>query len=325
MQDTVAQVAVIGAGLAGISAAITLSASDLPATLFSADLPVGGRLGGAGHVDLGAQYFTARHPAFRLASREWQERGWVAEWSPDLYLYDDEHGLRPSADDVQRLVALPRMNALAGHLVHGLRLQHARIVSLRRTTDDQWFLNSGEGAEYGPFSAVIIATLPDAATDLLSVAPQLQQDVARVRMRPCWTVDLQFAQPLNTPVEACFVRSGPLDWLCRDSSKPQRAAGERWVLQSTASWAEQHADASQEQVISELAMAMARVTGLNLPEPIATTAFFWSQARPAEQLKWGALAAPRLSLYVCGDWCLGGRVENAWLSGRQAAQALLGQ
>src|SRR5690606_39482955 len=58
--------------------------------------------------------------------------------------------------------------------------------------------------------------------------------------------------------------------------------------------------ASQEQVISELALAMSRVTGLSLPQPVATTAFFWSQARPAEQLKWGALAAPRLSLYVCG-------------------------
>lgn len=324
MQDTVAQVAVIGAGMAGLSAARTLAEADLPVTLFAADA-TGGRLGIDSASDLGAQYFTARHPAFRLACREWQERGWVAAWSPRLYRHDDEQGLCPSPDDIQRLVAVPGMGTLAGRLAQGLQRQSASISSLRRTTEGQWFLGNHDHTEYGPFSAVIIATLPDVAASLLTAAPQLQQDVARVRMRPCWAVELQFEQPLPTLVDACFVRDGPLDWLCRDTSKPQRAPGERWVLQSTASWAEQHAGASEEQVAAELATAMSSVTGLDLPEPVATTALFWPEARPAEQLKWGALAAPRLNLYVCGDWCLGGRVENAWLSGRQAAEALLGQ
>lgn len=324
MQDTVAQVAVIGAGMAGISAARMLTEGGLSVTLFAADA-TGGRLGIAGTSDLGAQYFTARHPAFRLASREWQEHGWVADWSPRLYRHDSEQGLRPSPDDIQRLVAVPGMWTLAGHLTQGLQRQSARILFLRRTTDGRWMLGGHDHSEYGPFSAVIVATPPDMAAALLTAAPQLRHEVARVRMRPCWAVELQFEQPLSTAVDACFVRDGPLDWLCRDSSKPQRATGERWVLQSTASWAEQHAGASREQVISELATALSRVTGLNLPERVATTALYWPQARPAEQLKWEALAAPRLNLYVCGDWCLGGRVENAWLSGRQAAQALLGQ
>ena len=94
-------------------------------------------------------------------------------------------------------------------------------------------------------------------------------------------------------------------------------------MQSTSSWAERHADSSEQEVIAELSQAMAEVLGQPLPEPDASQAQFWPQARPAEQLKWGALAAPRLNLYVCGDWCLGGRIENAWLSGRQAARALL--
>src|SRR5690606_32182971 len=138
----------------------------------------------------------------------------------------------------------------------------------------------------------------------------------------CWSVALTFAQPLQTQVEACFVRDGPLDWLARNSSKPARGEGEVWVVQSTSSWAERHADSSAQEVIAELSQAMAEVLGQPLPEPGASQAQFWPQARPAEQLKWGALAAPRLNLYVCGDWCRGGGIENGWPSGPQGARAL---
>lgn len=316
-------IAIIGAGLAGLSAAATLADAGLTVTLFERQRTSGGRLGNDRLVDLGAQYFTARHPAFRQVSLEWQSKGWVAEWSPLLYQHDQQHGLRSSADDIQRLVAQPSMAGLAEHLQQGLALQQASISLLQQSGDDEWLLSAADGTRYGPFSAVVLATPADTAADLLVSAPQLQQDVARVRMRPCWSVTLQFEQLLPTLVDACFVRDGPLDWLARNNSKPQRGGRETWVLQSTASWAEQHADCLPEQVTAELSQAMANVMGLTLPTDCVSAAYYWPQARPAEQLKWGALAAPRQNLYVCGDWCLGGRLENAWLSGRQAARALL--
>ena len=323
MNNNTQRVAIIGAGLAGLNAAITLREAGLQISLFERLEHTGGRLGNAEQVDTGAQYFTARHPAFRQASREWQAQGWVVEWLPQLYFHDQQHGLRPSTDDTQRLVAVPGMCDLGHRLQEGLPLIHADIKHLQQTADGDWILHAAEGGEHGPFSAVLIATPPDVATRLLAAAPQLQQDVARVRMRPCWSVAMQFHQPLPTLVDACFVRDGPLDWLARNSSKPQRQGSEAWVLQSTASWAEQHVHSSPEQVVADLRQAMAEVMGLQLPASSSSQAHYWPQARPAEQMKWGALAATQLGLYVCGDWCLGGRIENAWLSGRQAAKALL--
>lgn len=323
MQDNKPGVAVIGGGLAGLSAATTLNEAGSAVTLFDCEPAPGGRLGQDTRADLGAQYFTVRHPAFRQACRDWEARGWIVEWSPQLYQQDLEHGLRSSADDIQRLVAVPGMASLAGYLQQGLEIRQADISQLQRTAQGEWLLRDADGNEYGPFRALILATPAEQASALLCVAPSLQQDVARVRMRPCWSVLLEFAQPLPTLVDACFVRDGPLDWLARNNSKPQRSGNESWVLQSTASWAEQHVQLPAAAVVAELALAMERVTGQRLPEPLDSQAHYWPQARPAEQLKWGALAAPRLSLYVCGDWCLGGRIENAWLSGRQAARALL--
>lgn len=316
-------IAIIGAGLAGLSAAATLAEAGLQVTLFEPDSP-GGRLGGSGDADIGAQYFTVRHPAFRQATRDWQQRGWVAEWSPRLYHHDHAHGLRASTDDIQRLVGIPEMGMLARHLLGSSPVCQARIGQIQRSADAQWLLLADDGRSLGPFTAVVVATTPGIAAALLQeAAPHLQQDVARVRMRPCWSLSLDFARPLNTPVDACFVRDGPLDWLARNNSKPQRPTGELWTVQSTASWAEKHQDTSPQQVAATLQQAMGEVLGMPLPDAGQVSLRYWPEARPAEELKWGALAAPKLGLYVCGDWCLGGRIENAWLSGRQAARSLL--
>ena len=323
MHDNKQGVAIIGAGMAGMGAATALHEAGAAVTLFEREGDAGGRLGSDPQADTGAQYFTARHPAFRQVTRQWQDRGWIAEWSPLLYHHDVHQGLRPSPDTVQRLVAVPGMAALAGHLQQGLPLQQATITALQQTPGGEWLLISDDGAEHGPFSAVILATAAQAAAELLAVAPQLQQDAARVDMHACWSVTLQFEQLLPTLVDACFVRAGPLDWLARNNSKPQREGKETWILQSTDSWAEQHRHAPADEVSTALAQAMAEVMNLQLPRPSLSRTTFWPDARPAQELKWGALAAPRQNLYVCGDWCLGGRIENAWLSGRQAAKALL--
>lgn len=323
MNNNDSGVAIIGGGVAGLSAAATLAEAGVPVTLFEGAGIPGGRLGNDIHADMGAQYFTARHPAFRQACREWEANGWLADWAPRLYRHDLQHGLRPSPDDIQRLVAVPGMASLAGHLQQDLALCQATIKQLQQNANDDWLLRAEDDSEFGPFRAVVLAIPAECATELLTVAPSLQQDVARVRMRPCWSVAMTFDQPLPTLVDACFVRDGPLDWLARNNSKPQRSGNESWVLQSTTSWAEQHMHDLPAQVIAQLKQAMEDITGLTLPPPGSSEARYWPQARPAEQLKWGALAAPRLNLYICGDWCLGGRIENAWLSGRQAAKALL--
>lgn len=323
MYDNAQGVAIIGAGLSGLSAATTLTDAGLRVSIFERLNTAGGRLGSIEHADMGAQYFTARHPAFRQVSRAWQSKGWVAEWSPRLYLHDCEQGLRPSPDNIQRLVALPSMSALANRLQEGLQLYHADIDRLQQTADGNWLLWAADGNQHGPFNAVIIATTAQTTRALLTIAPQLQQDMAMMHMLPCWSVELQFSQPLPTLVDACFVKEGPLDWLARNSSKPQRQGNESWLLQSTSAWADQHKDCTPDQVTAELRQAMAKIMGLELPIPSSSHAHYWPDARPAEQVKWGALAVTRLNLYVCGDWCLGGRIENAWLSGQQAAKALL--
>ena len=321
------RIAVIGAGLAGVSAANALYQAGHQVFLFDKSRGCGGRLSTKrtplGAMDLGAQYFTARDTQFRHVLQHWLDNGWVAEWTPRLYRFD-ESGLQESADNQQRFVGVPGMSALVRQLLGDIPFApQTRITRLNQIDADQWMLEDDAGNRHGPFDRVIVAVPPSQAAALLDSAPTLQQTVTHIGMTPTWTLTVAFDPALPTPVDACFIRKGPLDWVSRDTSKPGRHGADSWVLHSTPDWAAEHLEASTESVTAHLLEALSEVLGVALPEPAFTHAHRWLFARPAQDRNWGALAAPELGLYVCGDWCLDGRVENAWLSGQQTARTLV--
>ncbi|WP_437883660.1 NAD(P)/FAD-dependent oxidoreductase [Pseudomonas sp. LRF_L74] len=322
-----APIAIIGTGLAGLSAAQTLSAAGLDIQLFDKSRGSGGRMASkrsdAGSLDMGAQYFTARDRRFVEAVQQWQARGWVAEWNPQLY--NSHMGqLSPSPDEQTRWVGTPRMSAITRALLGALPVRFScRITEVFRG-EQHWTLQDAEGCSHGPFSSVIIATPAPQATALLAAAPKLASTAASVIMDPTWAVALGFTSALDTPLEGCFVRDNPLDWLARNRSKPGRDTNlDTWVLHASSGWSRQHLDMPKEQVIEHLHGAFAEMIGCAVPEPAFSLAHRWLYARPAGAHQWGALADADLGLYACGDWCLSGRVEGAWLSGQEAARRLL--
>ncbi|HWV09069.1 MAG TPA: FAD-dependent oxidoreductase, partial [Pseudomonas sp.] len=110
-----APIAIIGTGIAGLSAAQALHAAGHEVQLFDKSRGSGGRMASkrsdGGALDLGAQYFTARDRRFVETVQQWQARGWVAEWTPTLFNYQDGR-LSASPDEQVRWVGSPRMSAI---------------------------------------------------------------------------------------------------------------------------------------------------------------------------------------------------------------------
>ena len=117
-----APIAIIGTGIAGLSAAQVLHAAGHEVQLFEKSRGSGGRMASkrseVGALDLGAQYFTARDRRFVEVVQQWLARGWVAEWSPSLYHFNNG-----------QLSASPGQVAA---LVRGLRLADRTPVSRGR-------------------------------------------------------------------------------------------------------------------------------------------------------------------------------------------------
>ncbi|MDX1577939.1 MAG: FAD-dependent oxidoreductase [Gemmatimonadota bacterium] len=324
-------VAVIGAGIAGLSAARTLHDHGWPVRVFDKARDPGGRTSTRRHGDLrfdhGAQYFTVRDATFQRHVASWVRDGHVRRWSGPLGVSAPD-GVVAKDSDTVRCVGTPGMNAVARHLAADLDLALETRVSRLERAAGAWRLVGEAGETLGEAGACLVTTPPAQAADLLEPVVELASDVVDrlrgIRMLPCWAVMAAFEDPLDTPYEGLFVEEAPISWACRDSGKPGRGDVESWVIHGTHAWSTEHLEAEPSEVSRSLLSALFGALRHAERQPAFVRAHRWRYALADEPLGEDCIWDAGLGLGLCGGWCLGSRVEGAWLSGRAAAGRVLG-
>ncbi len=318
------RVAVIGAGMSGLTVARVLGDAGYPVTVFDKGRSPSGRLAtrrkDGGAFDHGAQYFTARDSLFLRLVRTWVDAGHAAEWQGRFGTL--ENGVAtPKNEGPARYVGVPGMSAVAQQLATGVDVRSS--VRVERVTRDGtgWALSSEKSEALGTFDAVVVAVPAPQAVPLLSAAPTLASRAATVQLEPCWAVMARFDEPVPLPFDGVFIHGSALSWAARDGSKPGRPAGERWVLHGSPDFTRTHLEETPEAVAPRLMEAFAQATGLSLRAREAV-AHRWRYALPSPALEEQALFDSALGLGACGDWCGGPRVEGAFLSGVALARRL---
>ncbi len=320
------KVAVIGAGIAGISCASQLQQAGYQVVLFDKARSVGGRMtskrSAQGYMDFGAQYFTARHPLFQQQVASWQQHGVVSRWLAPLYQYEQAR-LLASPDAQQRYVGIPAMHSPLKWQARQLDCQLSCRIMALKAKENTWQLIAESGEQFGPFDEVVL-TLPPAQVN--SLLPQtVTQRFPETILQPCWAVTLVLAKGTAHAAGGIFIKDAesPLSWVSRHNSKPGRAQTESWLLHFKPAFSALHLQQDQafwqqtaEQTLSAL-----------LGQPLAVAEMIshrWLYAQIQTQHQdfhyEGVIAA---GLWVAGDWTRGGRVENAWLSGNDIAQQII--
>ncbi len=318
-------IAVIGAGVSGLSCAAALQRAGMEVSVFDKSRGPAGRMstkrGENWQCDYGAQYFTARDPDFRAEVARWVEAGVAALWTPRLQVLGDESLHAPDAA-LERYVGLPRMTAPARFMADSLAVNAQTTIAQIERRGQGWHLRSKEHGELEQrFDAVLLALpAPQAAPLLQSTAPGLGKLAASANMRGCWALMLRFEAPVDLPFDAAFVNDGPLRWIARDSSKPGRNGTETWLLHASAEWSEAHLGQDADAVATDLLHAFAQLGG---PAPQAWAAHRWRYADTEPALEQGCAWQADAAVGLCGDWLNGGKVEGAWRSGRLLARQVL--
>lgn len=317
------RVAVVGAGMAGLTCARVLVDHGLEVTAFDRGRFPGGRLATyrAGDLacDLGAQYFTQRDPRFAPFVRSWLHDRLIAPWPRDASSLGRDDGA------VERYVGVPSMDRLARHLAADLTLVAGDAVVALERKARRWSLRLASGEVAEAFDAVALAMPAPRARPLLAPIPELQERLATVAMAPCLALIVAFDEPLIADLEPGDLEGTPFAWVARDGGKPERdPAAEIWVLHATAAWSTTHLEAPREAVVDALLAAFAGLVGGSLPRRRHLALHRWRYARTLTPLGEDCLFDAARGAGVCGDWCLGARLEAAFLSGTALAGRLLG-
>jgi len=315
--------AMVGAGVSGLTCAARLQHAGITVTVFDKSRGPGGRITtrrrDCGRFDHGAQYFTAQFDSFQVQIEQWVSDGVVSPWNGRFAEWSDGRFsiIQP---DRTRWVAQPRMSALGRHLAEGLSVQlQTRIVSLSRH-NQQWWLESEDGASFGGYDGVLLCCPGPQAEALLPTDSGLRQLSAALTYAPCWVAMLHYEEALTLPHDGIRFRHPVLGWAARDSSKPGRESGERWVLQAQPEWSAAHIETSVDAVLEEMLFAWHSIAQGEVAD---ASAHRWRFSLSTGDVGSMAEYEPHSGLGLCGDGLTNGRLEDAWRSGHALAQLIL--
>lgn len=340
-------IAIVGAGIAAVTCARTLVQAGHRVSVFEKSHTVGGRMATRnspfGTFDHGAQYFTVRDPRFAQALQTTPKV--CRPWSANTVQVLDQHGRVAAAAAPGRephWVPSPGMSTLVRRWAQPLvdakcvELQ-TQVTHIERDAlnSHQWqlrTLGAGDSSHvYSGFDAVVLAIPSPQALALLQDAPKasaLHKKVEKVTVSPCWTLMLAYPQAVQPGLttlgpqwNAAHSTHHRIAWLARESSKPGRGAIERWTVQASAAWSQEHLHDAPQRVQAKLIKAFAEITGIRA-EPAHVDTKRWLYAKTEKPLGQSHLWDAKNGLGVCGDWCLGHRVEDGFVSGLELALAM---
>ena len=323
------RMAILGAGVAGSTAAQRLVQAGHQVTLFDKGRKPGGRCATRpmerGGFDYGAQFFTARDPRFLAVVQDLARNQWVTHWECRSGVLGKRafHYIRP---EVPRWVGTPGMSSLVLGLHTGLEVHFSVTVEALRGRPGEWWVMAQE-MEWGPFEGVLTTfPAPQAAALVAPFASNLSGQLERVAYEPCLAALAQLKSPAGLSFDAAAVEEGEdgLGFVTRNNSKPHRAPfPEQWVIHSSVAWAQAHLEEAPEQSAQQLWASFCRRTGVSDQLLDSLKGHRWRFARVSQSLGQSHLWDASLGLGWAGDGAISPRLESAFISGLEAAEGII--
>ena len=317
------RVVVLGAGMAGLTAARRLAGS-CEVVVLDKGRGVGGRLAtrrlADATFDHGAQFLTTHTAEFADVVAQWVESGVVVPWfrgrvGPDGTTDPDGH---------VRYRGARSMNAIAKHLATGLDVRTASLVASVSRKDAGWVVSMADGSVLEADAVIMTSPVPQTLTLLAAGGVELtalESDALHaVQYDPCLAVMVVLDGPsdLASP-GAVDPDDGPIDWMA-DNQVKGISDVPALTIHATAEFSRDNWDVSDD----EIADALLTAAGLSAAAvPGARSIQKWRYARPSVEHPERCLMLEGPAPMVCaGDAFGGAKVEGAALSGAAAADTL---
>lgn len=311
-------VLVIGAGMAGLTAATELERLGMRCVVLDKGRAVGGRMAtrtlGAARFDHGAQHLSARTPAFAAAVEEWVAAGAARVWLRTPSRTRPDRAVEPRHAGVGGMRRIPERIAAA-------------LADVRTGVPvDRLDVAGGRAAAAGVSARAVIVTppLPQSRALLegsgITIEPALDRALAAVRYDACLAVMATLAGPSGLADGHAAPSAGPVAWMA-DNQHKGTSEVPAVTIHSTAQFAAARLEAPPEAWVGELCAAAG---GLLASPVVSAVGHRWrySMPRPTLDIGCAAVRHGKVPIILAGEAFADARVEGAYVSGRAAAAVL---
>ena len=323
-------IAIIGAGLSGLSLAHLLK-NEANITIFEKSRGAGGRIStryaGEFQFDHGAQYFTVKSEAFREFLGQLFEDKVVESWETKFANMNLAETMQISewSDDYPHYIGVPKMNGIGKALARDINVKYQIRVDKLECEHGKWNLIDVEQREYGNFDWVISAIPAEQTSQLMPEMFLHKSKISLVKMHPCFALMIGLRQEIELPWQAAIVKNSAISWIAVNSKKQGRPDGFSLLVHSTNSWAEAHVNDALGPVKSYLLGELEKIINHDFSDAVHIDVHRWLYANSDKQEQPLVLIDDNNQLAACGDWCVHGRVEGAFLSAYNIAEQLRDQ
>lgn len=250
------RIAVIGAGLGGLTCARELHLRGYHPVVFEASDRLGGRCSSRntriGWFDDGAQAISG---VTRLAAYAAQRQGELAAihpWTVPATPAEDERKDKDwdkdedEADATRTLklagvVGVPSMRALANSVARPLDVRLHTPIQQARWCGGRWVLRGAAGEIDEDLQALVLAVPAPLAQPLARESPRLAAALHVVHYRSRWVLLLGSDRPVGLPGYREF-QGSPIEKVAAMHSKPGRPSNvpQRWFVEADERWSLQH-------------------------------------------------------------------------------------
>ncbi|MEC4983163.1 MAG: FAD-dependent oxidoreductase [Oscillatoria sp. PMC 1068.18] len=338
-------IAVIGAGLAGLVCASRLQQAGYSVIVVEKSRGVGGRVATRRlfntRVDHGLPYLEIQGNFTTEFGEIWLKENILQLESENIYELLPNRQLQPK-DRKKRYFAPEGMTKIAKSLATNLQIyRQARVTAIAPHNQNTWQLTLAATPEIPAnlmAKTLILAIPAPQALTLVETLPRSElpteflNNLRAVKFNSCLSAIAGYPAAYQQQIEQRnpaweTIKVSQDDYLDRiflDSSKRNLASQPVFVFQSSPEFAEKYLDTDDLQPAATTLLNHAAEIFLPwLKHPEWVQIHRWRYAIPATPLSLPYLfAAQPLPLICCGDWCGGNTVENALNSGIAAATAV---
>ena len=323
------KVAIVGAGVAGLSAARQLKKDGHTPIVFERENVVGGRCAsrniGNYLFDAGATSIAPKSPLSPLSVAMLTELD-----SSDLEkiakpIFVHEMGRVTTGDSSKN--AMPRyvyrsgINRLCQLLAKGIDIRFSTMIDHFEAKRSLYELGGEE------FDAIIIAIPTPLANSLLEASGE-SRPLRNSSFRPCLSVLLGFGFDLHDTKFHAIIdaeQRHPLGWLSIESAKCSGRAPDgctAMVAQMSAPFSKMHFDDDAAVIVDQTLDYVSRLFGKAWNESKVFDVVRWRYAQPEMTVTFDGVNLPGSRLLLIGDGLAGPRIENAYETGIKAARMI---